>query len=200
MGISKMRKAAKILDIIINVIQKVMIVLAVAAAVMEIIILFSSEEFFSNLTMTVDLGHMTLTLADADNAFAGIVRKYWLVAILAAIAALLLICYGIQIVRRILKPMRDGLPFASSVSGNIRKLGWLILIGGILDAMFQVGERILLTNTFDFYSLFNMETVSNCEINHNSDITFLVFSCVLFLLSYIFQYGEELQRESDETL
>jgi len=30
--------------------------------------------------------------------------------------------------------------------------------------------------------------------------SYLVLACVLFLLSYIFRYGEELQRESDETL
>lgn len=200
MSASKMQKAAKILDIIINVIQKILIVIAAVVAVMEIIIMFSSEEFFSNMTMTVDLGHMTLTLANADNEFAAIVKKYWLVAILAVIAFLFLVCYGIQVVRRILEPMRNGEPFTLSASKNIRKLGWLIIIGGVINAVVQFAEKIILTKTFDFQSLFNADMISGCEVNNNFDVTFLVFACVLFLLSYVFRYGEELQRQYDETL
>jgi hypothetical protein len=49
-------------------------------------------------------------------------------------------------------------------------------------------------------ALFNTSVVTGYTYNGISDVSFLAIAVVLFLLSYIFQYGENLQRESDETL
>lgn len=32
------------------------------------------------------------------------------------------------------------------------------------------------------------------------DVTFIIIAVILFLASYAFQYGEELQQQADETL
>ena len=52
----------------------------------------------------------------------------------------------------------------------------------------------------DLPSLLINGTVIHITANFNIDFTFVVISIVFFLLSYIFQYGEELQQLSDETL
>jgi hypothetical protein len=53
---------------------------------------------------------------------------------------------------------------------------------------------------FDVTVLLNPEVVNGYSYNGTFDCSFLVGAVILFLLSYIFRYGEELQRESDETL
>jgi hypothetical protein len=53
---------------------------------------------------------------------------------------------------------------------------------------------------FDLTVLLNHDVVSGYSYNGTFDCSFIIAAVILFLLSYIFQYGEELQRESDETL
>ena len=98
------------------------------------------------------------------------------------------VLYGLHIVRRILQPMKRGEPFARNVSADMRRFGWLVLIAGAaLMAIDIVGQSFYVT---DSYAV----TV------HSVDLTFLVVAAVVFLFSYIFRYGEELQRQADETL
>jgi hypothetical protein len=53
---------------------------------------------------------------------------------------------------------------------------------------------------FDVTALFNSSVVTGYTYNGVFDTSFVASAVVLFLLSYIFRYGEGLQRESDETL
>ncbi|MBR4983774.1 MAG: DUF2975 domain-containing protein [Lachnospiraceae bacterium] len=108
--------------------------------------------------------------------------------------------YGVKIARKILKPMKEGLPFDESISKNFKHLGVLILIGG---GIWSVTKLIIDTTTFNGYhirELFRPEIVTSVELSASLDTTFLVIAAVFFLLSYIFQYGAELQKLSDETL
>lgn len=110
------------------------------------------------------------------------------------------ILYGVKIARKILKPMKEGLPFDESISKNLRNLGILTLIGG---GLWSATKLIIDTTTFKAYhisELFRPEIVTSVELSASLDTTFLVIAAVFFLLSYIFQYGAELQKLSDETL
>ena len=110
------------------------------------------------------------------------------------------ILYGVKIARKILKPMKEGLPFDESVSKNLKNLGILTLVGG---GIWSVTKLIIDTTTFKAYhisELFRPEIVTSVELSASLDTTFLVIAAVFFLLSYIFQYGAELQKLSDETL
>ena len=110
------------------------------------------------------------------------------------------VLYGVKIVRKILKPMKEGLPFDESISKNLRNLGILILIGG---GIWSITKVIVDTTTFKYYQiseLFRPEMITKVELSVSLDTTFLVIDAVIFLLSYIFQYGAELQKLSDETL
>lgn len=108
--------------------------------------------------------------------------------------------YGVKIARKILKPMKEGLPFDESVSKNLKTLGILTLVGG---GIWSVTKLIIDTTTYKAYhisELFRPEIVTSVELSASLDTTFLVIAAVFFLLSYIFQYGAELQKLSDETL
>ena len=48
--------------------------------------------------------------------------------------------------------------------------------------------------------LFKEGVVKNIMIRYNFSLTPLFVGGILFLLSYVFEYGEELQQLSDETL
>ncbi|MBR3602982.1 MAG: DUF2975 domain-containing protein [Lachnospiraceae bacterium] len=107
---------------------------------------------------------------------------------------------GVKIAREILKPMKEGLPFDEGISKNLKNLGILTLIGG---GIWSIIKLIVDTATFNAYhisELFQPEIVTSVELSVSLDTTFLVIAAVFFLLSYIFQYGAELQKLSDETL
>ena len=104
------------------------------------------------------------------------------------LASMAVALYGLHIFRRILLPMKRGEPFAKSVSGDMRRLGWLVLIaGGALSLANSIGQA---------YAVSSELVVQT----HRLDLSFLFVAAILFLFSYIFRYGEELQRLSDETL
>ena len=112
----------------------------------------------------------------------------------------ILMLYGIKIARKILKPMKEGLPFDESIPKNLKNLGILTLIGG---GIWSITKLIIDTTTFNAYhisELFRPEIVTKVELTASLDTTFLIIAAVFFLLSYIFQYGAELQKLSDETL
>ena len=96
--------------------------------------------------------------------------------------------YILFVLRRILQPMKRGEPFATSVSADMRRLGFIVLIvGGALSLADAVGQA------------YTVERDLVLQM-HRVDISFLVVSAIVFLFSYIFRYGEELQRQADETL
>jgi hypothetical protein len=123
---------------------------------------------------------------------------------MTALISSLVICviawYGITLLLRIIAPMKEGRPFEVGVSGQIRKLAWIALVGGAVnETALHVTEYVNI-RAFDMATLFNSSVVTGYTYNVICDPSFVVTAVVLFLLSYIFQYGEGLQRESDETL
>ena len=63
----------------------------------------------------------------------------------------------------------------------------------------MVGE-IVLCRVYDLETVFLNEQIISCTPEINLDMSFAVVFAVLYLLSYVFRYGEELQKQSDETL
>ena len=48
--------------------------------------------------------------------------------------------------------------------------------------------------------LFLSDKITGVSVTYSCDLSFLIYALVLFLMSFIFQYGSELQKLSDETL
>ena len=119
---------------------------------------------------------------------------------LLSVALICFVLYVIKVVRKILAPMKEGLPFDESVPKNLRNLGILTLIGG---SVWSVTKVVLDTTTYNAYQIsemFRPERITGVELEVTLDTTFLIIAAVIFLLSYIFKYGAELQKLSDETL
>ena len=147
-----------------------------------------------------DVGYLELEVAPA---FA---PSKWLVLAQAAFT-LLVSCRlfydarrGIGYIREILKPMKEEKPFDSIVSTNLRKLARLSIVIGILVNVIILAEQIVAVFLYDLPGLLISEKIVHVGGMFNVDLTFIVYWAILMLLSYVFQYGEGLQRLSDETL
>ena len=169
----KLCKMAKRIDTALKALQILIVVLTVLLA-----------SFFLMGRITGNSVSWTLNYSASYIALSAPVG--WLVFLATEAVAL----YGLHIFRRILQPMKQGLPFASSVSGDMRRLGWFVLIAGGALSVFGMFDRQIITTPSDVIALERQPV----------DLTFLVVSAIVFLFSYIFRYGEELQRLSDETL
>ena len=96
--------------------------------------------------------------------------------------------------------MAEARPFDESMSVNLRKLGWLSLAAVVVYfALSGVAETLELS-MYNFNQLFAADLVTDVTLIHSVGFSLLLIPAVLFLLSYVFKYGEELQRQSDETL
>lgn len=147
-----------------------------------------------------DIGFLELELAPAY------APDKWLVLLQAAItlAVSCRLLYdgrrGVGYIREILSPMKEGKPFDSIVSTNLKKLARLSIILGILFNIIILSEQIIAVFCYGLPELLLSEKIVYVNGMFSVDLTFLIYWAILHLLSYVFQYGEQLQQLSDETL
>ena len=105
-----------------------------------------------------------------------------------------------KIIRKILQPMKEGLPFDVNISRYLRQLGVLTFIGGGSLSVIKAVDSWIVYKAYHVSELFHPERVNEVEMMLKMDWKFLIVASVIFLMSYIFKYGAELQKLSDETL
>lgn len=91
-------------------------------------------------------------------------------------------------------------PFDISIANSLVKLSKYILIGGLMTNLIIMFRFIILTKPYNYNLLFNENYVSNIQFKNQFSPTFLLDAALVYLLSYVFRYGKELQDLSDETL
>lgn len=201
----KLTDTARKLNTFFQIADKVLMALAIAAGVCTGLILVGWLLSWDPATMgtgyeNLDLGFLELTFADVC------APNKWLVLLQAAITLVLsggfclIARIGVRAIRNILLSVTEGKPFSASVTGNLHKLGVLSIVLGVVGNVIMLVEVIFTAFVFDVPRLLLGETITHVSVDYTIDISFLVISAVLFLLSYIFRYGTELQQLSDETL
>ena len=158
------------------------------------------DEMIGNVDQLLEFGPLTLTVADSftPDFDRMLIQAAAMLALGAACSFIGILC--VKTVRAILAPMKEGKPFASEISKNLRKLGWLSLILGVAV---QVMEAVSLFSLFivqDMEALLISEKITHVDVNASFDLSVLIIPAVFFLLAYVFKYGEQLQTLSDETL
>lgn len=201
MNREKMIKTAKLCYTIVNVLQKILIVGLVLAAGGFILLTAAGDAVGMASETSVSLGNVVIELNEAA-APLGTIRVSQLQMILAAAILMIgVLFYGIGVLKKILDPMREGRPFDTDVADYIRRLGFVTLAGGLIAQGVQLLTSVVLAKNMDLLmSLFKEETVKHVTVNSSFSLDFVFAALILFLLSYVFRYGEELQKESDETL
>ena len=188
----------KIADVMLKIAFVVcLVVLGIIAAGM---IFDLPADMIGEVTTQVELGPVTLQVAE------GVMPELkstlpWaaLEFVLAAAASFAGILF-VKAVSAILAPMKEGKPFDRAVSQNLRKLGWLSLILGAVVNVMEIVGVYSMAAMHSIETLLISEKITHVSINMNADLSFLIVPAVLFLLAYVFRYGEELQTLSDETV
>ena len=103
-------------------------------------------------------------------------------------------------IRAILQPMTLGLPFHREVSLHLKKISVYTLILGVTINLMELVAHLFLIFAYDLPDLILGENITHLTMQFDADLSFLLISAVLLLLSYVFRYGESLQQLSDETL
>lgn len=157
-------------------------------------------EMVGTVDQMLDFGNITFHIAE------GYVPEFGSMlfqnALMCAMAAV--ICFvthlGVKTIRAILAPMKEGKPFASEVSKNLRKLGWLGLIICLMGQALEAVSLLVVASMMNLETLLISEKITHVDINASFELSVLIIPAVFFLLAYVFKYGEQLQTLSDETL
>ena len=200
MNNSKMTRVAKNLDIFANVGGKITFCAGIVCILVAFLTLIFGGRMFADGAITLDLDFIKFHLSDNAYVNAQFVKLYVIAATLGGGIICFLVYYVSKVLRKILAPMKNGRPFESGISENLKKVGWGVLIGGFLSELIGIAARILLLKTYSIDELFSSPSITKMEFVFTMNLNFVLIACAIFFLSYIFAYGQLLQQESDETL
>ena len=201
----KLSTTAKTLDKILNIVYAVFGAFAIAAIVVVAMagisyaLNWETESLLTSFA-SFDIGFLEIEVAQDFIPNSGIVLMQAIVILIGACAAIVLARKGIIYIRQILKPMAEEKPFDSIVSTNLRKLAKLSVFLGILCNIVILAEQFILVFSYDLRGLLLSDKIPAVDFNFEIDMSFLLSWGILMLLSYVFQYGEQLQQLSDETV
>jgi hypothetical protein len=144
----------------------------------------------------VELGQVAFEFAPEYSLNFGWVLAFSWFSVPAAV--FLLVC--VRLTRKILCPMKEGRPFDLSVGVNIRKIGYASLALGVVQNACLLFNTYAVMHVFRSGALHVGGALKSITVNYTPDLTCLGTFLVLLLVSHIFNYGAQLQQQSDETL
>ena len=196
----KLMKTANILDTIAKVCAGILRAVGVVLIVFAILVLVLGEKMYDVSTLSLNLAFVKLYLAEGYGQVTGLVQVYTVLGLLVGSVVCFAACYGLKYLRKILAPMKVGRPFEAETPACFKKIAWVVLGSGAAVQIIGLIERVLLTKIYPMEQIFASEAIEKIEYVNTVDFTFVLVFGILMLLSYIFAYGQTLQKESDETL
>lgn len=200
----KMMKTANIVDKILKILQVAMVAaecLLLLAGICMIVFKDTIASHTEYITDILSFGPLTLSTAHgAALTDPSLLAKSQLVIGILFGILVVIAWFGIRLLRQIVRPMKNGEPFYAGISKSLKKLAIFVVAAGVVNQVFTIIASGMMLSACDFDKLLNTQVVEKYTLNHSLDLSFIAVAAVLFLLAYVFRYGEELQRESDETL
>lgn len=201
----EMKKTAGILEKVFRVLG-IMLNVALIACIVSLGILAAGLVFdlkaeqIGTFSRSVELGFVELRFAEAYIPDQQAVLLSAGIEVLITLVCLWAARIAVRCVMEILQPMTQGEPFGGIVSEKLNRLATLSLVLGIGAEGLRMIEQAVTANRMNLQSLLMSEKIAGVSLNYEMDLTFLLVFAALKLLSYVFRYGEELQKLSDETL
>lgn len=195
-----MSRSAKNLDIFAKVGGKLAFAAGIVCIVTAFLTLIFGSKMFAGGVTALDLDFIKFHLKDSTYVNGQFLKLYVCAASFGGSILCLLLSYIFKLFREILSPMKAGRPFEKGISKHLKKVGWAVLIGGFLSELVGVAARILLIKAYSLHELFASAVIAKTEFVLTMNFDFVLLACVIFLLSYVFTYGQALQQDSDETL
>ena len=159
-----------------------------------------NKDVYNMLFGSIRIDYLQLIFND-DLALNKDKMSMWLPLIFLITAIFVFIIYkAVQTIESICMITMDHTPFDLSVSNHIKNLAKYILAGGIVFNILEVCRVLYFKQILNFDLLFNTKYVTQINFDIRLHLSFLIFAALIYLLSYIFRYGQELQQLSDETL
>lgn len=159
-----------------------------------------NKDVYNTLFGSIRIDYLQLTFND-DSALSKDKISIWLPLIFLITAIFVFIIYkAVQTIESICTITMNHTPFDVRVSNHMKNLAKYILVGGIVFNILEVCRIMQFKQTINFDLLFNTKYVTQINFDIRLHLSFLVFAALIYLLSYIFRYGQELQQLSDETL
>ncbi len=196
----KMINSAKNMDTLVKVMGRIFEVVCVVLAVFALLVVIFGTAMFEKGSLTLDLDFVTIRLAEEYQQVTNGIELYAIVGLLAAAGVCIAVSVICRLLGRIIAPMKDGRPFEPGVDRDLRKIGWVVLAAGTVWQVAGCVLNLLLIRSYPMEQIFSSDAISGIEYTFVFDLGFVLIACAIFLLSYIFTYGQQLQQESDETL
>lgn len=173
---------------------------AIVCAIFAVLVAVLGERMIEIGSFTLELGYYTFHLTEDFPVDMGMMK--WCIGL--GLIGVAVICFLVKRatvhLRSILTPMEEGRPFEPGTPVSLRKIAWIMLIGGAVAQILAFAEGFLQAWAYPVDAVFSTEAVKAVEYNFTLDLSFVWIACLILFLSYIFSYGQSLQQESDETL
>ncbi len=155
------------------------------------------------ITQLMDTANFTLDLGDvklwiSPDSVPPVNRFIVVLTLLHALTEMVFLWVVLGMLMKIFGAMAEGRPFAGAET--IRKLAWVYLGFSIGSTVLGYAAEVMQYTTYHLPELLISEKIISCTLETVIDVKFLFIFAVLLMLSYVFRYGEELQRQDDETL
>ena len=202
---NKMKNAAGHLDTFFRVLHICTGIAAITSAVGFAVILaafmfrLDPDSIATGFT-SISIGFLDLEIAPAHAPDKRAVLMQFAVVLAFAVLISLICRRFIACMRKLLNPMTQGEPFRADAGKHVAELAKLSIVIGVLVNAAMIVSQAMTVFALGLPELLVSEKITRVTGNVTFDLSFLAFSAVLFLLSYVFRYGEELQQLSDETL
>ena len=159
-----------------------------------------NKDVYNTLFGSIRIDFLQLMFKD-DTALQKDPMSMWLPILFLLTAILIFIIYkSVQTIESICTITMDHTPFDVRVADHIKNLAKYILVSGIVFNILEVCRVMYFKQIINFDLLFNSKYVTQIKFDICFELSFLIFAALIYLLSYIFRYGQELQQLSDETL
>ena len=192
----KLTKTARIIDVfakILFIFCIVAICMLIAANIfMAVAVSLPIDDLPKGLSMVFDLDDSSFVVF--ENGQFMVTKQQFAIYVLSVsiteAVGIAILMIGAKLVRRILSPMKEGRPFEEGISDIIKKFGHFVLAATVIDAFIH----------FLLDTVFIAMGVESEPLPVSISVERIFAAMVIYLISYIFRYGEELQKQADETL
>ena len=192
----KLTKTARIIDVfakILFIFCIVAICMLIAANIfMAVAVSLPVDDLPKGLSMVFDLDDSSFVVF--ENGQFMVTKQQFAIYVLSVsiteAVGIAILMIGVKLVRRILSPMKEGRPFEEGISDIIKKFGHFVLAATVIGAFVQ----------FLLSAVFVAIDAEPMPLPVNISVEGIFAAMVIYLISYIFRYGEELQKQADETL
>ncbi len=195
----KIQKNAAVIGKVLKILRGIVFGVGCAVLVFTVLAAFIPlplSRIMDTAEFTLELGSVELFVA--PDSVPPISRFVVVLTLLHALTETVFLWVVLGMLMKIFGAMAEGRPFAGA--DTLRKLAWVYLGFSIGETVLGYAAEVLAYTTYHLPDLLISEKILGCTLETVIDVNFLFVFAILLLLSYVFRYGEELQRQDDETL